>query len=62
MVKLFELKRCNLYTILATYSISPRVANINDKSISSKDRGKQSFLRATRRFLEIHVNSYPSPI
>jgi HK97 family phage portal protein len=43
VVKLFELKRWNLYTILAKYGIPPRVANINDKttSLSGKDTGEQ---------------------
>jgi HK97 family phage portal protein len=41
--KLFELKRWNLYTILAKFGIPPRVANINDKttSLSGKDTGEQ---------------------
>jgi HK97 family phage portal protein len=43
VVKLFELKRWNVYTILAKYGIPPRVANINDKttSLSGKDTGEQ---------------------
>jgi HK97 family phage portal protein len=43
VVKLFELKRWNLYTILAKYGIPPRVANINEKttSLSGKDTGEQ---------------------
>jgi HK97 family phage portal protein len=43
VVKLFELKRWNLYTILAKYGIPPRVANITDKStaLSGKDTGEQ---------------------
>jgi HK97 family phage portal protein len=43
VVKLFELKRWNLYTILAKYGIPPRVANINDKttSLSGKDTTEQ---------------------
>jgi HK97 family phage portal protein len=43
VVKLFELKRWNLYTILAKYGIPPRVANICDKStaLSGKDTGEQ---------------------
>jgi HK97 family phage portal protein len=43
VVKLFELKRWNLYTILAKYGIPPRVANINDKtaSLSGKDTVEQ---------------------
>jgi HK97 family phage portal protein len=43
VVKLFELKRWNLYTILAKYGIPPRVANINDKttSLSGKDTQEQ---------------------
>jgi HK97 family phage portal protein len=43
VVKLFELKRWNLYTILAQYGIPPRVANINDKttSLSGKDTQEQ---------------------
>jgi HK97 family phage portal protein len=43
VVKLFELKRWNLYTILAKYGIPPRVANINDKStsLSGKDTSEQ---------------------
>jgi HK97 family phage portal protein len=43
VVKLFELKRWNLYTILAKYGIPPRVANISDKStaLSGKDTGEQ---------------------
>ena len=41
--KLFELKRWNLYTILAKYGIPPRVANISDKStaLSGKDTKEQ---------------------
>jgi HK97 family phage portal protein len=43
VVKLFELKRWNLYTILAKYGIPPRVANISDRttSLSGKDTGEQ---------------------
>ena len=43
VVKLFELKRWNLYTILAKYGIPPRVANITDKSaaLSGKDTKEQ---------------------
>jgi HK97 family phage portal protein len=43
VVKLFELKRWNVYTILAKYGIPPRVANINDKttSLSGKDTAEQ---------------------
>jgi HK97 family phage portal protein len=43
VVKLFELKRWNLYTILAKYGIPPRVANISDKTtaLSGKDTGEQ---------------------
>jgi HK97 family phage portal protein len=43
VIKLFELKRWNLYTILAKYGIPPRVANINDKttSLSGKDTTEQ---------------------
>jgi HK97 family phage portal protein len=43
VVKLFELKRWNLYAILAKYGIPPRVANINDKStsLSGKDTAEQ---------------------
>ncbi len=43
LIKLFELKRWNLYTILAKYGIPPRVANINDKttSLSGKDTSEQ---------------------
>jgi HK97 family phage portal protein len=43
VVKLFELKRWNLYTVLAKYGIPPRVANINDKttSLSGKDTQEQ---------------------
>jgi HK97 family phage portal protein len=43
VVKLFELKRWNLYTVLARYGIPPRVANINDKSsaLSGKDTAEQ---------------------
>jgi HK97 family phage portal protein len=41
--KFFELKRWNVYTILAKYGIPPRVANINDKttSLSGKDTQEQ---------------------
>ncbi|GHT54394.1 hypothetical protein FACS1894106_5600 [Spirochaetia bacterium] len=41
--KLFDLKRWNLYTILAKYGIPPRVANIYDKttSLSGKDTAEQ---------------------
>jgi len=43
VVKLFELKKWNLYTILAKYGIPPRVANISDKStaLSGKDTAEQ---------------------
>jgi HK97 family phage portal protein len=43
MAKFFELKRWNVYTILAKYGIPPRVANINDKTtnLSGKDTGEQ---------------------
>jgi phage portal protein BeeE len=43
VVKLFELKRWNLYTVLAKYGIPPRVANISDKtaSLSGKDTTEQ---------------------
>lgn len=43
VMKLFELKKWNLYTILAKYGIPPRVANISDKttSLSGKDTGEQ---------------------
>ena len=43
VIQLFELKRWNLYTILARYGIPPRVANINDKttSLSGKDTQEQ---------------------
>jgi phage portal protein BeeE len=41
--KLFDLKRWNLYTILAKYGIPPRVANLQDKttSLSGKDSSEQ---------------------
>ena len=43
VVKFFELKRWNLYTILAKYGIPPRVANIEDRQspLSGKDTGEQ---------------------
>jgi HK97 family phage portal protein len=43
VLKLFELKRWNLYTILAKYGIPPRVANISDRSsaLSGKDTQEQ---------------------
>jgi HK97 family phage portal protein len=43
VVKLFELKRWNLYTILAKYGIPPRVANMFEKnsSLSGKDTNEQ---------------------
>jgi HK97 family phage portal protein len=43
VVRLFELKRWNLYTILAKYGIPPRVANVNDKTstLSGKDTSEQ---------------------
>ena len=43
VIKFFELKRWNLYTILAKYGIPPRVANISDKStaLSGKDTKEQ---------------------
>jgi len=43
VLKLFELKKWNLYTILAKYGIPPRVANIGDKinSFSGKDTAEQ---------------------
>ena len=43
VIKLFELKRWNLYTIIAKFGIPPRVANIFDKasSFSGKDTKEQ---------------------
>ena len=43
VIKLFELKKWNLYTILAKFGIPPRVANISDKStaLSGKDTAEQ---------------------
>jgi len=43
VIKLFELKRWNLYTILAKFGIPPRVANITDKTtaLSGKDTAEQ---------------------
>jgi len=43
VVKFFELKRWNLYTILAKYGIPPRVANVEDRksSLSGKDTAAQ---------------------
>jgi HK97 family phage portal protein len=43
VIKLFELKRWNLYTILAKYGIPPRVAKVSDKttSLSGKDTSEQ---------------------
>ena len=43
VVKLFELKRWNLYTVLAKFGIPPRVANISDRStaLSGKDTKEQ---------------------
>jgi len=43
VIKLFELKRWNLYTILAKYGIPPKVAYISDKSsaLSGKDTAEQ---------------------
>ncbi|GHV65145.1 hypothetical protein AGMMS49587_18910 [Spirochaetia bacterium] len=43
VIKLFDLKRWNLYTILAKYGIPPRVANVNDKTstLSGKDTLEQ---------------------
>ena len=43
VIKLFELKRWNLYTVLAKFGIPPRVANISDKStaLSGKDTKEQ---------------------
>ena len=43
VVKLFELKKWNLYTILAKFGIPPRVANISDRStaLSGKDTSEQ---------------------
>ena len=43
VIKIFELKRWNLYTILAKYGIPPRVANISDRSaaLSGKDTAEQ---------------------
>jgi HK97 family phage portal protein len=43
VIKLFELKKWNLYTILAKYGIPPRVANISDRStaLSGKDTKEQ---------------------
>ena len=43
VIKLFELKKWNLYTILAKFGIPPRVANISDKTtaLSGKDTAEQ---------------------
>jgi len=43
VVRLFELKRWNLYTILAKYGIPPRVAGVQDKgsTLSGKDTTEQ---------------------
>jgi len=43
VIKLFELKKWNLYTILAKFGIPPRVANISDRStaLSGKDTKEQ---------------------
>ena len=43
VVKLFELKKWNLYTILAKFGIPPRVANISDRStaLSGRDTKEQ---------------------
>jgi len=43
VVKLFELKKWTLYTILAKYGIPPRVANISDRTtaLSGKDTKEQ---------------------
>ena len=43
VVKFFELKRWNLYTILAKYGIPPRVANVQDRQspLSGKDTAEQ---------------------
>jgi HK97 family phage portal protein len=43
VVKLFELKRWNVYTILAKYGIPPRVANLSDKgsTLSGQDTKEQ---------------------
>jgi HK97 family phage portal protein len=43
VIKLFELKKWNLYTILAKYGIPPKVANIDDKAstLSGKDTAEQ---------------------
>jgi len=43
VVKFFELKRWNLYTILAKYGIPPRVANVQDRQapLSGKDTEEQ---------------------
>jgi HK97 family phage portal protein len=64
VIKLFELKRWNLYTILAKFGIPPRVANISDRStaLSGKDTKEQHsafwqytlipFLRQLEQILE----------
>ncbi len=43
VLKFFDLKKWNLYTILAKYGIPPRVANVQDKqaSLSGKDTAEQ---------------------
>ena len=43
VLKFFELKQWNLYTILAKYGIPPRVANVQDvhSSLSGKDTAEQ---------------------
>jgi len=67
VVKLFELKRWNLYTILAKYGIPPRVANISDKStaLSGKDTKEQhsafwqyTLIPILRQFEEILENQF----
>ncbi|WP_461257198.1 phage portal protein [Treponema sp. R80B11-R83G3] len=70
VIKLFDLKRWNLYTILAKYGIPPRVANIGDKttSLSGKDTAEQhsAFWKYTlipilRQFDQILFDDIPAP-
>ncbi len=51
VVKLFELKKWNLYTILSKYGIPPRVAGVSDEgtALSGKDTKEPPFRGRTRR-------------
>jgi phage portal protein BeeE len=60
VVKLFELKRWNLYTILAKYGIPQRVASQYQRQVHVSFR--QGHGEAALRFLEIHPHPHTPPV